>query len=439
VSPGLLTASMFGALLLGLVLGFPVAFVLGGLGFLFGIIVWGPQIISLTGHAVFGIFDNYVLAAVPLFILMAQFLTRSKVADGLFESLRYLAGPIPGGIGLAVVAVCTVFAACTGIVGASIVTIGVLSIPVLLRYNYQKDLTMGVLAAGGSLGIIIAPSIMLVIMGVQANLSVGKLFMSALIPGLMLATSYAIYVLVRCRINPKLGPPMPAEERMAISLRQGLIGAVKNLIPPMVLILAVLGSIFLGVATPTEAAGMGAFAALVEVVAYKRFTVRGFFEALYETAKISSMALMMLVGATVFTIVYLGGGGDTVTEGIVNSGLGKWGIFFVMMLIVFILGMFLDWLPIIMITFPVFLPVAESLGLDRLWFVTLIALLMQAGFLTPPFGMACFYLRGIAPVGITMGDIYRGAVYFVPIILLVTLLCTVFPELMLWLPAKMIK
>ena len=440
MSASILTVSMFGCLFVGLAFGYPVAFVMGGLGFVFGMIGWGPDCILLFGHRVLDVMNNYVLVAVPLFILMAQFLTQSGVAEGLFSALRYLMGPLRGGLALAVVAVCTVFAACTGIVGASIVTMGLLSLPMLLRHGYDKQMSLGVLCAGGALGIIIAPSIMLVIMGAQAALSVGKLFMAALFPGLLLSALYSCYVLVRCWRDPTLGPPMSAEERRGMPLRETVVKSLLNLVPPALLILAVLGTIFFGIATPTEAAGVGAFVAFLEVLAYRKFTWEGFVTALQETGKITSMALVILLGATCFTAVFLGcGGGDAVAALMLGTGLGRWGIFAIMMLIIFILGMFIDWLPIIMITFPVFLPIADTLGFDKLWFVTIIAVILQAGFLTPPFGMALFYLKGIAPPEITIEDIYRGAIPFVGLILVALVLCVVFPQLALWLPEKMIR
>jgi len=439
ISPEWLTIFMFAGLLIGLFMGHPLTFVLGGLAVIFGLIGWGPSIFYLFMNRIWGVMDNYVLLAIPLFIFMAQFLDTSGVADDLFVALRYLLGPIRGGIGLTVVVVSTIFAACTGIIGASVVTMGLLALPMMLRYGYEKQLSCGSIAASGTLGILIPPSIMLVVMASEATLSVGKLFAGAVFPGLILAALYLGYIAIRCFFNPVLGPPMSKEERAQVTNVQIFWMVMKSLVPPMILIMGVLGSIFTGVATPTEASGVGAFLAFLMVVAYKKFTWHGLYQAVIKTAKTNTMVILLLCGATCFTGVFLGiGGGDVVTDFVRGLGLGRWGTFWVMQAIILVLGMFIDWIGIVLICFPLFLPIATDLGFDLIWFVVTIAVNLQASFLTPPFGYALFYLKGIAPEGVALVDIYRGIVPFVVLMMIGLAICTMFPEAVLWLPSMIV-
>lgn len=440
LSPEWITVLMFCGLLIGLFMGHPLAFVLGGLAVIFGYIGWGPSIFYLFMNRIWGTMDNYVLLAIPLFIFMAQFLDTSGVTEDLFVALRYLLGPIRGGIGLTVVVVSTIFAACTGIIGASVVTMGLLGLPMMLRYGYQKELSCGAICASGTLGILIPPSIMLVLMASEATLSVGKLFAGAVGPGLLLAILYLGYIAVRCFLNPKLGPPISKEERGQVTAIQIFWMVMKSLVPPMILIMGVLGSLFTGIATPTEASGVGAFLAFLMVIAYRKFTWKGLQSAVIKTAKTNTMVIFLLCGATCFTGVFLGiGGGDVVTDFVLGMGLGKWGTYWVMMGIVFVLGMFIDWIGIVLICFPLFLPIAKELGFDPIWFVIMMAVNLQASFLTPPFGYALFYLRGIAPPGVELGHIYRGIVPFVVLMLIGLALCTVFPQIVMWLPALLVE
>lgn len=426
---------MFIGLIIGLATGHPLAFVLGGLGVIAGVFGWGPQVFDIFSNSIFGTMSNYTLVAIPLFTLMANFLSSSRVADGLFEYMRYLLGPLRGGVALTVIVVSTIFAATTGIVGASIVTMGVLGMPVLLKYGYDKRLASGVVAAGGTLGILIPPSIMLIVLGAQAQVSVGKLFLSSIVPGLMLAGAYCVYVLIACWKNPDWGPAVSKEEMKDMPMRKVIIGSLVNLVPPMILIFAVLGTIFTGVATPTESAGVGAFLSLMMAIAYKRFTWKMLADAVYDTAKITAMALVIIVGATAFTSIFLALDGDTLIQNFVmDLGLSKWGVFIAMMLISFILGMFIDWIGIVMIIMPIFLPLLELYDFDLIWVVTVFAVLLQTSFLTPPFGFALFYLKGIVPPEVKMTDIYKGIVPFVIIMLIVTTLITVFPDIVMWLP-----
>jgi tripartite ATP-independent transporter DctM subunit len=430
MSPEFVTIGMFVGLLIGLFLGHPLAFVLGGLAVIFGYFGdWGTASFYMFLNRTWGIMDNYILVCIPLFIFMAQMLDQSGVAEDLFDTMRYLFGPVRGGIAVAVVVVSTLFGACTGIIGASVVTMGLLSMPVMLKYNYNKRLASGAVCAGGTLGILIPPSIMLVVMADQAATSVGKLFAGAIIPGLILST-----------LRPHEGPPLSLEERQSITKFQLLKMVLRSMVPPMILILGVLGSIFAGIATPTEAAGVGALLAFIMTVAYGKFSLENLKIAAINTAKTTSMVIIILVGAACFASIFLGsGGGEVVQDFILGIGFGKWGTFIVMMIILFFLGMFIDWIGIIMITFPVFLPIAKELGFDKVWFVVTMAVMLQDSFLTPPFGYALFYLKGVAPPEVKTSDIYWGAFPFWRLMEVGLIIVVVWPATITWLAGVLVK
>jgi tripartite ATP-independent transporter DctM subunit len=439
LDPVLLTFFMFFGLLVGLLLGHPLAFVLGGLAVIFGYISWGPVSFILFTNRIIGLLDNFILVAVPMFILMANLLMQSGVADKLFDSLRYLLGPLRGGVALAVVAVSTVLAACTGVIGASVVSMGLLAFPMMNKYGYNKKLSCGTICAGGSLGILIPPSIMLIVMADNSGLSVGRLFLGSIIPGLILAFLYSAYILIACYLNPKLGPPLSLEERKQVSIRQRFKMALISIFPPSLLILGVLGSIFSGIATPTEASGIGAILALVMTIAYGRFSWRMLKETTISTAKTVSMVMIILVGATCFTGVFMGiGGGKVLSSLIFGLGFGKWGTFVAMMLVIVILGAFIDWIGIVYLTFPIFLPVAVEIGLDPLWFVVMVAVCLQTSFLSPPFGYALFYMKGIAGEAISTADIYLSILPFMIIIAVGIFVLILFPQL-ITIPAGLIR
>ena len=440
MSPEFITIGMFVGLLIGLFMGHHLAFVLGGLAVIFGYLGWGPSSFYMFINQTWGIMDNYILVCIPLFILMAQLLDQSGVAEELFNTMLYLFGPIRGGLAVAVVVVSTLFGACTGIIGASVVTMGLLGMPVMLKYNYNKRLASGAICAGGSLGILIPPSIMLVVMADQGALSVGKLFAGAVIPGLILSGLYIGYILVRCWIKPQDGPALSLEERQAVSKTQLTKMIIKTMIPPMILILGVLGSIFAGIATPTEAAGVGAVLAFAMTVAYGRFSLSGLKTAVVNTAKTTSMVIIILVGAACFSSIFMGsGGGEVVKNFIFGIGFGKWGTFVVMMVILFFLGMFIDWIGIIMITFPIFLPIAKELGFDKIWFVVTMAVMLQDSFLTPPFGYALFYLKGVAPPEVKTSDIYWGAFPFWRLMEAGLLIVVIWPSTITWLANVLVR
>ncbi|NDY72150.1 C4-dicarboxylate ABC transporter [Desulfobacter hydrogenophilus] len=436
----ILALLMFVCLLIGLSLGHPLAFTLGGLAVIFGYFGWGPECFGMFIDRIYmSTMNSYILVAVPLFVLMANFLDRSGVMEGLFVSVRYLLGPVRGGIGMTVILVATIFAACTGIVGASVVTIALLATPPLLEYGYKKELIAGSICAGGTLGILIPPSIMLVLMGSYAGVPVGQLFMGALIPGAILSGLYILYIAIICFIKPEWGPALTVEERAAVPTQKVLIDCLKNLFPPALLIASVLGAIFAGVATPTEAAGMGAFVALLMMIAYGRFSFKIIKDSVIATSTVTSMVLFIVVGATCFTGVFIGLGGDELVEVAILSVGSKWGSFALMMLIVLFLGMFIDWIGITMICLPLFVPIARDLGFNELWFVMMIAMNLQMSFLTPPLGYAFFYFKGAggATSQIEMIEIYRGMIPFILIMLSALALCILFPQTVLYLPEMM--
>jgi tripartite ATP-independent transporter DctM subunit len=432
---GWIFVSMFLFFLVALALGHPLATSLGGVAIIFGYLFWGPQVLNMVPSSIFGTMGNYILVCIPLFIFMANLLSESGIAEELFDSLRKIMGRTRGGIGIAVIIVCTVFAACTGIIGASIVTMGLLAVPVMLRYGYDKKLTAGIITAGGSLGILIPPSIMLVIMGDQATLSVGKLFAAAIIPGLILATLYIVYVIVISNLHPELAPTISEEELKGIPKSAIIRQAFKSLVPPSLLILGVLGSIFTGIATPTEAAGVGAAIAFILIIVYKKFSWKVMTKIVKETALTTGMVMIILAVAAIFTATFLAmGGGEFVSGVLLGTGLNKWFILGIMLFIIFILGMFIDWTGIVLMCFPIFLPVVVKLGFDRLWFVGLFAVILQTSFLTPPFGYAIFFLKGISDE-IELMDIYRGIMPFIILMLICVVLIIAFPQLILWLPS----
>jgi tripartite ATP-independent transporter DctM subunit len=442
MSPEILTVAMFATLIVAITLGHPLAYTLAAVATLFGLIDNGWNVSGLFdmfANNTWGLMNNYVLVAIPLFILMAQLLDRSKVADELFETLFVVLGGLKGGLGLAVVVVCTVFAATTGIIGASVVAMGLLATPALMKKGYQKEMSAGIICAAGTLGILIPPSIMMVIYGGLTGMketSVGNLFAGAIFPGLLLAVLYFAYIMIRCNINPQLGPPISKEEASKWSVLQKTILTLKSLIPPMALILAVMGTILAGVATPTEAAGLGAFGAMILALLNKKLNWKVLKESAYATMSTTAMVMMLFIGGKFFSTVFLSmGGGDVVADVLLGSAMNRWMVLFIMMGIVFLMGMFIDWAAILLVTVPVFMPIAMELDFNPLWFSILLCVNLQTSFLTPPFGYALFYFKGVAPEGYTMGHIYRGILPFVMLQILGLVILGFFPGLVTWLPS----
>ncbi len=428
---------MASLLLLGLFMGHPLAFVLGGTAVIGAFVAGKPLILGLVINRIYGeVLDNFTLIAIPLFILMARFLSDSEVTDKMFEALRLLMANVRGGLALAVVFISVLLAATTGIIGASITVTGVMALRPMLRYGYNPRLTAGVIAASGCLGILIPPSIMLILMASYSPLSVGELFAGAMIPGLLLGVLYAIYVVFIAIIRPQDVPSVTSDERISTSALIKML--IVEAVPPLVLILGILGTMLAGVATATEASAIGALLALLIVIMRGKFKWKTFFSALRETGRTSAMILFIVVGATAFTGVFNATGGLAAVQGFMRAlEMEPWMLLTVMLLIVFVLGCFLDWTGIVLLSFPIFLPIVQEMGISLLWFVVLIAVVLQTSFLTPPFGYALFYLRAISPPEVKTGDIIRGVMPFIALIVLMCLLVAGFPELVTWLPNKL--
>jgi tripartite ATP-independent transporter DctM subunit len=437
MSPETLALVMFGSLFIVLFLGHPLAFSLGILAVVFGVIGWGgsPEVVfGLLANRAYGVMEEYVLVAVPLFIFMAQMLDASGIAEKLFGTMHIVLGPIRGGLALAVIFVCTIFAASAGVVGATEVAVGLLAAPALMSRGYNIPLTAGCICAGGTLGIIIPPSIMLVVYGSLAGMSVGQLFAAAMAPGLLLSALYMTYIFIRCGINPSLGPPLAKKERI-YTLGQKIKMILTSIIPPAALIVVVLGSIVAGVATPTEAAGMGCGGAFLLALGYRKLSWKAIKEASWSCLLTTSMVMTLFLGGNAFQAIFMGlGGGDAITNILLGMEVNRYVILFIMMGCVFFLGMFIDWLGILLIVLPIFIPIAMELGFHPLWFATLICVNLQMAFLTPPFGYSLFYLRGIAPPEMTIIHIYKGVVPFICLQWIGLIICILSPDFVLWIP-----
>ncbi len=432
---------MFGGLLIGVLLGYPLFFSLGSVALLVGLMTLGPAVFKILHLRVLGMLYNYTFLAVPLFVFMGIMVEKSGAAEKLYDGLLLTFGGLRGGLAIGTILMGTVLAACVGVVAASVTTMALIAAPTMLKRGYSKELVSGSVCAGGTLGILIPPSIMLVIYGPMAQISVGKLFMAAFMPGFLLSALYILYIVVVCFLRPHMAPALPEAER-AVPLSTKLSALAKGLLPPMFIILAVLGSIFFGIATPTEAAAVGGVAATLLAVVYRRFSMKMLKDTSRDTLRIGAMAMAVGLGASMFTGVFLRlGGGDAVSALILGAPGGKWGIFALIMFMIFILGMFIDWIGILFVMIPLVSPIGEALGFDALWFAMMLCINLQMSFLTPPFAYAIFYLKGLAPPewGIDTGHIIRGVIPFVIIIMLGMLLCIIFPDIILWLPHLMIK
>jgi tripartite ATP-independent transporter DctM subunit len=441
IPPVLATIMMFGAILVGLSMGHPVAFVLAGVATIFGLIGWGPAALYIFTGRVFDAATNHILIAIANFILMASFLGKSGISERIFRSMMYLFGPMNGAIALAAIVWCALEAACTGVIGASVVSMTILAMPVMLKYQYDKRFSCGCIAAGGSLSILIPPSIMLVMMADQSGISVGKLFAAGVGPGLVLSALFFIYIVIITAVNPRTGPALPLEERTALSPAQRAKYILVNLVPAAILIIGVLGSIWTGIATPTEASGVGAFIAFIFMIVYEGFDRKAFLECIWSAARTNCMVMAIIIGASVFTAVFLGLGGGDVVRGTIYTFafLGKWGMVGIMMFMIFIMGFVIDWIAIVYITFPIFLPIAAELGFDPIWFIIMIAVNLQASFLSPPVGYALFYMKSTVPPEITLVDIYKGVMPFILIQLISLGILWLYSPLATYLPSVIIK
>lgn len=429
---------MFAALVAMLLLGFPVAFTLGVVAMLFGLPTLGLDFFDLLPLRIWGIVKNFTLLAVPLFVFMGVVLQKSGIAEDLLETMALLFGRIRGGLTMSIVVVGGLLAATTGVVGATVVTMAVIALPAMLKHGYQPELSAGVIAASGTLGQLIPPSIVLVLLGDVIGVPVGRLFAGAVVPGLLLIAAFIIYIAVYSALKPQVAPMLDMSLMRGDTTQRLASRVLKSLVPPLMLMVAVLGSIFFGVASPTESAAFGAVGALILAVIHRRLNRENLFTAARDTTRLTSMVFLILVGATAFGLVFRGLGGDTLVHSIMTSlPGGQWGFLAGSMLVIFLLGFFLDFLEISFIVVPILAPIAASLGIDLLWFTILIAVNLQTSFLTPPFGFSLFYLKAAAPKEINISHIYRGVIPFIAIQALVLILLIALPQVILWLPNLM--
>lgn len=441
LSKELIAALMLGGLLVGVLTGFPLAFVMGAVAVFFGFMVWGGGVSQLLYTRIFMVLSNYVILAVPLFVFMGLMLERSGITEKLYDALYLWLGPFRGGLAIATVLIGTILAACVGIIAASVTMLSVIAVPSMVKRGYSKSLATGATCAGGSLGILIPPSIMLVFYGPMAGISVGKLFFAAFPAGLLLSVLYVSYIAIRSFVQPSIAPSVPSEET-AVSFTKKTRVLLYSLAPPVILILAVLGTIFFGIAAPTEAAGVGAFVATLLALVYGRLNWRVLKETGLLTVKSCGMIFLFVVMSIAFVGVFIGAGGNEVVANVILATPGgKWGAFAAIMVITFILGMFIDWLGIVFIMVPIITPLTEVLGFDPLWFSMMIIVNLQMSFMTPPYAPAIFICRGAVPeeLGIVTADIIRGILPFVLLVVVGLGLFIAFPQILLWLPAQMIR
>ena len=425
----------FAVVLLMLMAGFPVAFTLGGVSLIFGFFTFGLNFFNLLPMRIWGVMSNYILLAVPLFIYMGVMFEKSGLAEELLETMALLFGKLRGGMAISVLIVGALLAAATGIVGATVVTMGVLTLPTMLKRGYSPEVATGIISASGTLGQIIPPSIVLVLLGSVLNVSIGELFVGAVIPGFILVFLYLVWLIFVAVTRPNLAPAMPKEELDKFHNSNRIKKVVVAFIAPFFLITAVLGSIFAGIASPTEAAAVGAIGATILTLIRGRFNKEVFSEVMIRTTTLTSMTFLILVGAAAFGLVFRGMGGDRVlTNLILTNNIEPHYFLIIVMLIIFIAGFFIDFIEITFIIVPVVAPIFIHLGIDLLWIGILIAVNLQTSFLTPPFGFALFFLKGVAPEGITTRHIYKGVLPYVVIQLIGLTLIILFPELVLWLP-----
>ncbi len=429
---------MFAVLMFTALLGYPVAFTLGAVALLFGLIFLDPSSFNFLPMRIWGIMTNFTLSAVPMFIFMGLVLEKSKLAEDLLETMGVLFGSVRGGLALSIVIVGALLAATTGVVGATVVTMGVIALPAMLKNNYAPTLAAGTIAASGTLGQIIPPSIILILLGDVMGVPVGRVFVGAVIPGLILISLYVIYILIKAWRQPDSAPALAdASHRWNIDF---LLRIIKSVVPVLLLVFFVLGSIFFGIATPTESGAFGALGALILALLYRRFSWQHFLAAMRQTTRLTSMVFLILIGATAFGLVFREMGGNDLVHDIFTQLPGDvWGFLLISLAIIFILGFFLDFLEICFIVVPILAPIAEHFGIDLLWFAILIAVNLQTSFLTPPFGFSLFYLKGVAPPEIKTSMIYRGIIPFVVLQLIGLTLLVIFPQLVLWLPNLMDK
>lgn len=435
MSPAALTGILFGSMLLLVASGLPIAFALGGLAVLFTLILWGTSGIFAVVLNTFGGMTNYLLIAIPMFVFMSVMLEKGGIAEDLFNAVQKWMGGLRGGVAVGSVVIAVILAAMMGLSAAATAVLGLIALPMMLKLGYDKKISIGAIQAGGALAMLIPPSALMIILGLFGTMSPGRLFIAGIFPGLLLATLFITYILVRCWLQPNLGPGLPPEARA--TLKEKLI-SLRSLILPILLIALVLGSIFFGITTVTEASGMGAFGSIIVAAIYRRLNLRMLREVCLQTLKVSAMIMWIVFAATAFTAVYNGIGGSGFIQDLM-TGIpgGRWATVIVMQIVILILGCFLDSGAIALITIPIFLPIIQSLGFDPIWFGILFVMNCEMGLLTPPFGINLFVMRSVAPKDVTTGDIYRSIVPYVALQALGLAIVMIFPQIALWLPSVM--
>jgi len=441
LSPGVITIIMLGGILVFVVVtGFPIALVVGSVGLIVGYLVFGDTALEIMYTRVYSLALNYPFLAVPLFTFMGVVLQRSGIAEGLYEALYLWLGGFRGGLAITTVVFGTILAACLGVITAAVTILTLIALAPMIKRGYDKALASGAVVAGGTLGILIPPSIMLVVYGPMAGISVAKMLIAAIFPGLILSGLYNAYITIRCFLQPKIAPPIPIEERRVPFIKK-TTRLLTALVPPVALILAVLGTIFFGIAPPTEAAAVGSLAAILLSMAYRKFSWGLLKYVGLETLRVS--AFVLLIGCLCYAFVGIfmsAGGGEVVTDAILSAPFGRWGAFAVVMLIVFLLGMFIEWIGIVFIIVPIITPIVVALGFDPLWFGMMVCINLQMAFMTPPLAMSIFVCKGTAApeLGVTMADIIRGVIPFVVLVMVGLGLFITFPQIITWLPSRMI-
>ncbi|MDF1749818.1 MAG: TRAP transporter large permease subunit [Alphaproteobacteria bacterium] len=439
---------MFPALLFLIFMGVPVAFSLMGVAFVFGLFTFGNASFFLYTQKIEDIASNFVLAAVPMFVFMGAMLERSGIAENLFSAVHLWTRRLPGGLAIGTIIMCIIFAASTGVVGATETVVGLLAIPAMMRYKYNKSLISGTICAGGSLGTIIPPSVVVVVLGPIADVSIGDLMVGMIFPGLLLSVLYIVYILGLCILKPEAGPRRTlAPGEVDLPIKEKLVITIKALVPPIAMIIAVLGSIMMGWAAPTEASALGALGAFLLTVMYGKCTWQTFKEAVVKTLTVTAMIMLILLGGSIFTGVFVGAGGMGIMRDMIEAvNLGPWGLLFLFLALVFLAGFFLEWISILLIFVPLFIPfIRESWAatgyggyFDPVWFCMLILIMIQSSYLSPPMAPAIFYLRGIAPPEMTLKDMYKGVVPFLVIQGITLVIVMSFPQITLWLPKQLL-
>jgi tripartite ATP-independent transporter DctM subunit len=437
VSIELITVLLFGSFLALMVAGVPLVFSLGGSAVIGTYFLWGPDALYAVGIRTYSSATSFVLLAIPMFVFMGAMLERSGIASDLYAMMQKWLGAVRGGLAVGTIFVCTIFAALVGVSGAATVTMAMVALPSMLSHNYDKGLSLGCIAGGGALGVLIPPSVVMIVLGLYTNTSVGMLFLGGITAGLVIVTLFCIYILVVCAVWPQLGPALPMEERA--SLPEKLV-ALRSVILPILLVGVVLGSIIAGAATPSEAAGLGAAGAILCALAKRRLTWATLYESCKITLRLSCMVMWIVFAAAIFTSLYAAVGADElVRDALSLLPGGKWGVLIGMQVIWVIMGCFLDPIGIMILTAPLFFPIATQLGFDPVWLGVLFVVNMEMAFLTPPFGFNLFYLRSVTPPSVTMADIYRSVGPFVALQALALVLMIIFPGLITWLPYTLMR